>query len=177
MSRRPGRRTSHSSAADTRLPSPGRLARHGAARDEASRGAGSSSHCFGSVPRALGWPPRCSPLRRPTRQSQVLQNCAHPGGCPQLRQHPAPATTPHSAEHLQRQHTAQHSRTVQAARLLLRPLLLPRAHQRALLLRPRLLPPRGSMITEESFMDLATKLLEEQMGITEQLPLPLDEKK
>lgn len=33
------------------------------------------------------------------------------------------------------------------------------------------------VITEESFMDLATKLLEEQMGITEQLPLPLDEKK
>ncbi len=32
-------------------------------------------------------------------------------------------------------------------------------------------------ITEKSFMDLATKLLEEQMGITEQLPLPLDEKK
>ena len=26
-------------------------------------------------------------------------------------------------------------------------------------------------------MDLATKLLEEQMGVTEQLPLPLDEKK
>jgi hypothetical protein len=33
------------------------------------------------------------------------------------------------------------------------------------------------VITEESFMDLATKLLEEQMGITEQLPLPLDEKR
>jgi hypothetical protein len=33
------------------------------------------------------------------------------------------------------------------------------------------------MITEESFMDLETKLLDEQMGITEQLPLPLDEKK
>ncbi|HEY4181083.1 MAG TPA: glutamate-cysteine ligase family protein [Kofleriaceae bacterium] len=29
------------------------------------------------------------------------------------------------------------------------------------------------MITEEDFMDLATKLLEEQMGITDQLPLPL----
>lgn len=29
----------------------------------------------------------------------------------------------------------------------------------------------------ESFMDLATKLLEEQIGITEQVPLPLDEKK
>jgi hypothetical protein len=33
------------------------------------------------------------------------------------------------------------------------------------------------MVTEEDFMDLATKLLEEQMGITEQLPLDLDPEK
>jgi CBS domain-containing protein len=33
------------------------------------------------------------------------------------------------------------------------------------------------LITEEDFMDLATKLLEEQMGATEQLLLPLEPEK
>ena len=30
------------------------------------------------------------------------------------------------------------------------------------------------IVTEEDFMEIATKLLEEQMGITDQLPLPLE---